>query len=79
MEATCSGWRHMQEYPAAKGHGKVHNASQANFINDQDDIVLVYFVDIRVVRIEDGRLRFFSQKQWIPGPSFLEVGRVWDY
>ena len=46
MEATCSGWRHMQEYPAAKGHGKVHNASQANFINDQDDIVLVYFVNI---------------------------------
>ena len=49
----------MQEYPAAKGYGKVLNASQANFINDQDDIVLVYFVDIRVVRIEDGRLRFF--------------------
>ena len=51
MEATCSGWRQVQEHPAAEGHGKVLNASQANFINDQDNIVLVYFVDIRVVGI----------------------------
>ena len=46
LEVTCSGWRQVQEYAASKEHGKVLNSSQANFINDQDDIVLVYFVNI---------------------------------
>ena len=56
------------------------NASQANFINDQDDIVLVHFVNIMVVGNIAWWTTIFS-KTMDTRPFFLGSGqgRAWEY